>query len=242
VIKKILVVLSAAALCAATANAAEPTGGAVNDWSGFYVGLNAGYGGAGISGQYDMEDYNTGDVFVEDGEGDVDFSPSNFLGGVHGGYNFQADEIVLGLEADFTSMDMSDSLIYRDDDDELSVEMGWVSTVRARAGIATGDALLYATGGVAFADYTFFADDDIDSDDPDDRGSKDISAVGLVLGGGIAYAIDESWSIRGEALYAFFDHDEDIDGVVPADSDGNPGDHLKLQNYYALKGGVSFSF
>ncbi len=96
---------------------------------------------------------------------------SALFGGVQGGYDWQRDAFVLGLEADVSLVGGSLSRSYRlpaatlvgaglgaitDPDDgfigNFRTEIDWMATVRARAGIAAGNWLFYATGGVAFAD------------------------------------------------------------------------------------------
>lgn len=212
------------------------------DWTGAYAGVSGGYGSSSVDGQYDMEDFDTGDIFVVNGEGAFDFSPQNFLGSAHLGYNYQVGNYVLGIEGDINGMKMTDTLVYRNDSDQLDIELNWVATVRGRAGIlASENLLVYATAGVAFADYVFKADDNIDDNDPADRGSRNLNAVGLALGGGLEYAINQSWSVRADALYVTFDQNENIDGVVPSDS-GDFGDNITINDYVAGRVGVSYKF
>ena len=99
---------------------------AVN-WSGFYAGVNAGYGSSD----------NT-DVL----------SPAGGFGGGQIGYNWQGmfghPALVLGVEADIQGADISDSAY------DNSSKMDWFGTVRGRLGYAFDRALIYATGGLAF--------------------------------------------------------------------------------------------
>jgi outer membrane immunogenic protein len=102
----------------------------VFSWTGFYVGVNGGWGGT--SGGK--------------GFGNVD-------GGVVGGtvgYNYQINQFVIGMEGDWDWADLSKHGInalgsYHNKIDDLV-------TVRARAGYAIDRALLYVTGGYAGAE------------------------------------------------------------------------------------------
>jgi outer membrane immunogenic protein len=62
--------------------------------------------------------------------------------------------------------------------------------VRARAGVAFGQALIYATGGFAFAD----------------------DATGWTVGGGLEYAFTNNLSAKIEGLYVNLEED-DIPGL-----------------------------
>jgi outer membrane immunogenic protein len=121
-----------------------------------------------------------------------------FIGGVHVGYNWQRDSSVFGIEADVSFAD----------------EFDYLATLRARLGYASGNFLLYATAGVAFAglddnslnfkagykSYSF--------DDEHDR------RVGFVVGGGVEYKMRSNWSVGVEGLYYGFGDDNNEYSVV----------------------------
>jgi outer membrane immunogenic protein len=236
------IALTAAALAFSTTlvHAADAVVDIPSDWTGFYVGLNAGYGGYDLEGTFDMNDFDPGDTFESEGEGPFDLSPEGIVGGVHAGYNYQIDQFVLGIEADLTKMDLSDSVRFPTDDVELSTELDWMATVRGRVGVAFHDFLLYGTAGAAFADFTYKADADIDDDDPNEKGSVDVESVGLVLGGGAEYAINESWSLKGELLYVIFNEEEDTSELVPSQT--NDDDSIEIKDLYTARIGISYRF
>jgi outer membrane immunogenic protein len=112
-------------------------------WTGFYVGVNAGYG------------WGTGNdrVFVPGvgfvGGGD----DGGFVGGAQIGYNYQIGAFVLGVETDIQYADLGGDrnnvgLLGFDNEDGDD----YFGTVRARAGVAFDRALVYATGGFAYGD------------------------------------------------------------------------------------------
>lgn len=107
---------------------------AVYNWSGFYIGANAGYGTAGASA-------SSGGVTVEGGD-----LKGPFAGGQIG-YNFQSGMFVFGIEVDGQWADINESysafgLTFTD-----SIDYFW--TARGRLGVAVQNILFYGTGGYA---------------------------------------------------------------------------------------------
>jgi outer membrane immunogenic protein len=96
------------------------------DWSGFYAGVQLGYGDVGSGGA------------GLDGDGE--------LGGVHAGYRWDLGTAVLGVEADYdtASIDLGTG------GDTLDS----VARLKLTGGYDLGRTLVYATGGVAQAEAT----------------------------------------------------------------------------------------
>ena len=160
-------------------------------WTGFYVGVNAGYG-------WSNDDFDSVDLADEDDDG-------GFVGGAQVGYNYQIGSFVVGLEGDIQYADFgSEGAFIGTDGATYDLDRSdWFGTVRARAGVAFDRALIYATGGFAFAD----------------------DANGWTVGGGVEYAFTNNLSLKVEGLYVSldadnefdFDFDNDVDfGVVRA--------------------------
>jgi outer membrane immunogenic protein len=149
-------------------------------WTGFYVGVNAGYG-------WSNNDFDAVDLADEDDDG-------GFVGGAQVGYNYQIGSFVVGLEGDIQyadfgadgTFDFDGDGVFDDDFDSSD----WFGTVRARAGVAFDRALIYATGGFAFAD----------------------DANGWTVGGGVEYAFTNNLSAKIEGLYVNLDNDDDFPG------------------------------
>jgi outer membrane immunogenic protein len=149
-------------------------------WTGFYVGVNAGYG-------WSNDDFDAVDLADEDDDG-------GFVGGAQVGYNYQIGSFVVGLEGDIQyadfgadgTFDFDGDGVFDDDFDSSD----WFGTVRARAGVAFDRALIYATGGFAFAD----------------------DATGWTVGGGVEYAFTNNLSAKIEGLYVNLDNDDDFPG------------------------------
>ena len=100
-------------------------------WSGFYVGINGGFGFASAIADISSQ------LWTADLNGAV-------AGGQIGG-NYQAGAFVLGLEAD---MQWSGQTVSTAID---TIKLPWFSTVRVRAGAAIDHVFFYSTGGLVVA-------------------------------------------------------------------------------------------
>lgn len=104
---------------------------AAYNWSGAYLGLNAGYSWGDLSNST--------------------LSPSGFVGGLTAGANWQFGQIVVGPEFD---------IMYSGVDDGHGGLAGgkwqqnWLGTARGRLGVAFDRFLPYVTGGLAFGNST----------------------------------------------------------------------------------------
>lgn len=130
-------------------------------WNGFYLGANAGYGW-----------------------GTADWSPDidGFVGGIQAGYNWQgASPLVLGLEADLQYSNVKSSVFTLD----------YFGTLRARAGFAFDQFLVYGTGGFAYGGGEYEVGGLTD----------DNTHTGWTLGFGGEYAVSNNVTLRAEYLY-----------------------------------------
>lgn len=189
---------------------------AMHDWSGFYVGANAGHGWGrkedldlSMTLQQDLEDSSLDLLRTVRG-----IEPEGFFGGGQAGYNFQTDALVFGIEADIQKADISGFGPWTPETDTFLVnsikfrgaeEYDWLGTFRGRLGWAVTDTvLLYATGGLAFGDggaqvETSFAYT------PEDtaivKTGDDGFHLGYSLGGGVELALSQRWSVKLEYQY-----------------------------------------
>lgn len=210
------------------------------DWSGFYIGAHAGYGGTDVIGKYDTDDIVSPDQsFLNDGAGPFDMNVDGLFGGVQAGINWQSGSFVIGLEGDVSFVDWSNQIESDADTDEVvSSETDFVATLRGRAGFALDNLLFFGTAGLAFTDSTFTADDNAAAPGVD-AGSVDFNDIGLALGGGAEYALDENWSVKAEGLYFLFNDKKDTDNLT---SDSDPGDFAELDAAWMARLGMNFHF
>lgn len=195
------------AAVADTANAAPPVPAPSTIWSGFYIGANLGV----LSQQSRLDSFLptsgasnycfTNDCTFRDTQ-----HATGVLGGVQIGYNFLDGRLLYGLEIDFNLSSAKDTVrspttasgyTYNS---ETGIEA--LSTIRGRIGyMFMPNTAVYATGGLAIA-KTRDAVQQIDTfTGASYSWAKANWRLGLVIGGGIEYALSRNLSIRGEALY-----------------------------------------
>jgi outer membrane immunogenic protein len=86
---------------------APPLANSAYNWTGFYVGVNAGgdwYGGSGFVGGGNIRSLVPASSIV-DVPSTVDRTPAGFTAGALAGYNYQIGSFVLGAEADINTID-----------------------------------------------------------------------------------------------------------------------------------------
>jgi outer membrane immunogenic protein len=222
-------VVSALALSLGAAHAADLTyepapvvdAIAAYNWSGFYIGANAGYGW----GDVDTTDntMTTTGRLVGVGAGsfpsttflgaDSSEKLDGFLGGAQMGYNYQVGTWVFGAEADYQAADLKASSSFLGSVAgpyyETSAQLQSFGTVRGRVGYAIDNVLIYGTGGLAIGQAK--AGLSIQGGVPGAfRGaafseSESQTMVGYAVGAGVEWAIARSnWSVKAEYLYTDF--------------------------------------
>jgi outer membrane immunogenic protein len=152
------------------------------NWTGFYIGVNAG----GAFGR------------LKDNIGSSD-SLNGFAGGAQIGYNFQVNNVVFGLETDFqgSSQKISESTV-----DPLfgvvsaSARLNYFGTIRARLGLAQDRWLVYVTGGYAYQNVKVDVTSSVFG-----SGSASSTRGGWTIGGGLEYAFAGPWTAGIEYLY-----------------------------------------
>ncbi len=205
---------------------------AIYDWSGFYIGAHVGYGGVDNGGVY-MEDRispvpNPAPIRLGELEN------YGLLGGGQIGFNWQISSFVLGLEGDVAGVDWDDLIVDLQipvEPQTVALDLDLLATARARIGWAADDLLFYLTGGVAYLAGEF--------EGVTIPGSKDVSAVGGAFGGGVEWGVTRDLSLRAEALYLAFDDDTSLAGVT---DEASSGDHVEIDDGYALRLGANWRF
>jgi outer membrane immunogenic protein len=171
-------------------------------WTGFYIGVNAGYGWGSL-GDAGNPTYG---------------KPSGFVLGGTAGYNYQINQFVLGLEGDanWTNIDSSGrTLVAVAPAPALpsavvnTANVAWMGTLRARAGYSVDRALLFVTAGYAGAslEHTF------DNLTAPATGSSSHWANGWAAGAGIEYAFSRNISAKTEYLYTSFGSQNQFSGT-----------------------------
>jgi outer membrane immunogenic protein len=147
-------------------------------WTGFYVGINGGYGFGGI--------------------GNTNFgNPSGGLVGGTVGYNYQMGQFVVGGEADLDWADLGAKNTFNNFGYN-NFHVNWMTTERLRLGYAVDRALFFVTGGYAGVSTHASITDNVNAF----SGTQDTWRSGGVVGGGIEYAFTNNITAKAEFLWA----------------------------------------
>ena len=165
-----------------------------NSWQGAFVGLHAGLG-IGKAGPNRI---------------------SGVAGGVQGGYTWQSDRLIYGLEADYSVSDFLSRSVAD------SYRQSWSVTGRGRAGYAFASNLIgYGTAGLAASSTEYKST----------NGQHSTTSYGWVAGLGAEMMVDPRFTIRGELLHYEFGH-ESYPGSTGTVHLGNSSNLLRLGGNY----------
>ena len=186
-------------------------------WTGFYLGGHLGYGW----GDSSASAVGTGGGFV--------VHPSGWMGGIQGGYNWQAETLVLGVEVDLGVLGADDT--QRTGTAFVNTEYGGYGTLAGRLGLLQDRWLFYLKGGFAFANIDTEASA---TGVPADTALLNDTQAGYAIGGGAEYAFHPNWSMKVEYLYMDFGEDESTSfGGTTFDHDND---------IHTLKVGLNYRF
>jgi len=197
------------------------------DWSGPYVGV---FGAAvAVDGTYDGICSNGGLPCAPVPDiSNFEHSGIGYAYGILGGWNYQIDSFVLGIEGDWAFGGTVASNDAPTVDTDLSFNN--IATLRARAGFALDNTLLYVTGGLAAVDMEFGA---VISGPADDSQW----VYGWTAGGGLEHAFTPNFSGRIEYLYVGLD---DADFTL---TNGNTLDATQtFDDIHMVRVGLTYNF
>ena len=192
-------------------------------WSGFYLGIQGGRAWGqtdAVSGPFNTSFDQT-----------YSYGTRGFVGGAHAGYNWQAGNIVFGLETDIETTGLHGtgfgSLGYGH-----RTNADWLGSLRGRLGYAAGNTLFYGTGGLAYGDVTI--------DKSFGRGIPAFASysemrTGWTLGAGVEHAFTPNITARLEYRYT------DLGGGDFTSATANSADHSDTA-FSAVRAGLSFKF
>jgi outer membrane immunogenic protein len=171
----------------------------VQNWTGLYVGGNAGYSW----GHTDL-DYSFGALPAFNSTLD----PNSFLAGGQIGYNWQLGSFVVGVEGDVAWRHGSDAAAVTlnngfGDFATFNTEQNWVGTLRPRFGFAANNWLIYGTAGLAVGGFKHSYAETRPGVAARVAADSDTKA-GWTAGAGVEYALTHQWSLGVEYLYMDF--------------------------------------
>ena len=202
---------------------------AIYDWTGFYVGGNAGYGW-GRASTSDTFSITPGGFLAVPGPiatGNSSFNMDGAIAGGQLGYNWQINKTVLGLETDIQwsgqkggttfvcpvpvigLLTSCNGLAAAGFDGfpptvAITQSLEWFGTLRGRAGaLVTPDTLIYVTGGLAYGQIKtdgIFTGYNVRTIFTSSFGQTDVRA-GWTAGVGLEQRISGNWTGKIEYLY-----------------------------------------
>ncbi len=225
------------------------------NWTGFYIGINAGVGqlDSGFTDRSDWESYAT-----------RQFTETAFVGGGQIGFNYQWQDLVLGIEADASGstadIKRHSTDYYPENNAEYPpyaegyvdrAQIDFMATVRGRLGISFNNnrALLYATAGGAYAhgtwDTYYYYYHQAYGTYYEGRWRGDEDRWGWVGGFGFEYALNCHWSLKGEGLYYWFAEDtttNDLAGSQYVPANGYDYKQTFSDTLWTYRVGLNYKF
>jgi outer membrane immunogenic protein len=187
------------------------------NWTGLYAGGNVGYSWGDSSNASLVGFVDPGGLFgfgpftAAGGFAPPSLNPSGVLGGAQIGYNWQfGPNFVAGLVTDFQGADISDSGTntlkpgrgFATVSESESLKISSLGTLRAKAGFAASNWLLYGTGGLAYGKVN--ATGSFVCVAPcvlNEAASVSGTNAGWTIGAGIDYGLSRNWTVGLEYLY-----------------------------------------
>jgi len=201
------------------------------DWGGPYVGGSLGGEWGQMPGKINLGSTPAGAVpgstAVAGGTQHLSGGTDGTVtGGIQGGYNWQIENFVLGIEGDFRGGGLSTTTTAPGSapagitpGSTFKASSDWNASVRGRLGYAWNQWLFYGTGGIAVADASlkgsFGPSTATDGTAiPGTSVSKSTTLLGPTYGGGVEYAMAPNFSVGAEYRYTDYGHNTESLGNV----------------------------
>lgn len=191
VLRYATIVLGVLIIFAGRAQAQNP---GQEDFAGIYVGVFAGY----ADGSY-----------VSETSPEIDHEPTGEFLGIRAGWSRPYGSWLFGIDADtaFTSIDGEDTITVSGFKSDVSHDINYLSTLRARVGGRAGPAMIYATAGFALAD--------LDNQIVVTAGAQEVGHdeessrhTGWAAGAGVELPLTQRISVTAEYLYVDMGEEE----------------------------------
>jgi outer membrane immunogenic protein len=216
-----------------------------SNWTGLYLGGQIGWGWA-----TNQSTQLAATPSTLAGTTDKQVNSNGFLGGVYGGYNYQFNQFLVGVDGDYSAADVIGT--GADAANTGNGHIGfhhdlvkWVATATGRLGYVNNNWLLFAKGGWAWAEF------DGHSTNVTAGGAGTVAGLsasnsnrnGWTVGGGVEYAFLAHWSAKVEYDYIKFD----TVNFNSTDTTTSTGvitiiPHSAVSSMNIVKGGVSYRF
>lgn len=226
------------------------------NWSGFYAGINAGWGqNVEQTNLFGTDAFSSGAIDIGVIPGSLDPRQQGWVVGGQAGYRWQMGAFVYGADLEFNWSDVNGG---RNDVFTLSPlgipasvttttnsELNWYGTLAGTIGFAFDRVLVYGKGGVAYGEIrneiTNTLSTPIAPLNGTATGSFDGKEWGWVVGAGIEAALVGGWTIGAEYTYLDFGQSSVAYGTTIAGA--NIGFVADRDNtFHMVKGRLNYRF
>ncbi|MFN0264385.1 outer membrane protein [Tepidamorphus sp. 3E244] len=221
---------AALAISASTLGASPAAANDMSYWQGWYGGLQVGAAFGEFDGALSTDDTSTDIAYGTDEAG--------FAGGIYLGYNHRRNGYVYGIEADILFPDINSFSAspgtLEDSEHVISDGIDVLASVRGRLGyMAHENLLVYGTAGFAWASV----DHRMISFDNSEEATIDLDGFAPVVGAGVEWAINDTWGLRAQGLYYFFDENQNTEYLSIGDA--SSGDFGSFDGVFTLTVGLT---
>jgi outer membrane immunogenic protein len=184
------------------------------NWTGFYAGVNVGgvwgTGAFGWNANPAGFQPNPAEALGVSAAGTNNIKSSGFIGGGQVGYNWQMRNFLVGIEADIQYTGIGRTVTTGPIGSPIvipaittltqSYSSHWLSTIRGRLGVTSGNWLFYGTGGAAIANVSFNDFVLFTNTLTTETGAVSSTRVGWAAGAGFEWAFNPAWRVKAEYL------------------------------------------
>ena len=232
---RLLAAVGSLAILSGSAFAADVTAPS-NDWTGFYIGGNVNWNflwtgittpaqNTQLAGYFPAYDYDN-----QSGNG--------FGGGLQAGYDYQINNLVLGIQVSGVITDVNSDKDFGGE--VLGTSLNDYGTLTGRVGyLLRPDFLTYVKGGAAGGSFDYTDNNSVD----DFKGDGSEWRTGWTVGGGIEYKLAQNWSAFAE--YNYVDFGKQTTKLSYSGPGAFWGDTYKIdydQNFSSVTLGVNYRF
>jgi outer membrane immunogenic protein len=239
--------------------ASPPAAVAIFNWSGFYIGVNGGYGRHhGQSVELltdDVTPTNFGDATAPSRGTIGDIKGRGWFAGGQVGYNWQyRPSWLVGIEADLQYSRISDAISGQFTNPNgtfpisgaANFDIRWFGTLRGRLGAVANRWLIYATAGLAYGNvgYNLFAFETGFLSLFQSQLSQRDTKLGYVVGGGLERAFGARVTMKVEYQYVALGSISATAPVTPLGGGAPTGETATLRairaNFHAVRAGLNW--
>lgn len=238
--KKVLLTGIAVAAFCGTPTLAAPPAAPMFNWTGFYIGGNAGGGwtksqeGLAAGLLTPIAGVATGVCGIANPAGDCRHSLDGFIGGGQIGYNWQKSKWVFGVETSFSGSDVAGSVNGPAAENVYTTKIKSLLLIAGRLGYAWDRVLIYGKAGYAGGSVKFSLTS------IQDFLSSSRWHSGGTIGAGIEYAWPQNWILGVE--YNYVDLGNKGHPVIGSMFGGHDTVNVDLSGMHTVLARLSYKF